>query len=65
MKPPRRPARPSFLPSPRAATIAKLVASLKAETGREPTDAGLASLLAISAATVRRHRDRLARRGAA
>lgn len=65
MKPPRRPGRPAFMPTGRTLTIKRLVERLQREAGREPTDAELASLLAIGVATVRRHRHRTVRRGAA
>lgn len=66
MKAPRRgPARPSFMPTGRTITIRNLVERIERETGRSPTDAEIAGMLAIGPGTVRRHRERIARRGSA
>ena len=51
--------RPSRKPTGRTLTIRKLIERAVAETGRAPSDADLASLLAIHPKAVRRHRDLL------
>jgi hypothetical protein len=47
-------------PKARAATIARLIETLQAKTGRMPSDAELAGLLACSPGKIRQHRNTIA-----